>query len=118
MSDIAMTLAFLRDINAPLITERPVTLLMQGDAMAQTIRVILMDDGKRVELDAYTATGYLIRADGVKIPCESSIGDSVIDITLNAHCYAVPGPFAMNVRVSGADGMKRTIAPPDRCSCF
>lgn len=109
MSKIPMILPYTRDINASLVTERPLTLMMQGDARAQTIRIYMMDDGEEASLDGMSANGYLIRSDGVKVPCKGTIKENVIDVTLNDHCYAVPGAYAMHIRISDGSGAKRTI---------
>lgn len=109
MSKIPMILPYTKDINASLVTERPLTLMMQGDARAQTIRIYMMDDGEEASLEGMSANGYLIRADGVKVPCEGTIKENVIDVTLNDHCYAVPGAYAMYIRISDGSGTKRTV---------
>lgn len=109
MSKIPMILPYTKDINASLVTERPLTLMMQGDAKAQTIRIYMMDDGETASLEGMSANGYLIRADGVKVPCEGTIQENVIDVTLNDHCYAVPGAYAMYIRISDGSGAKRTV---------
>lgn len=109
MSDKPMILPFLKDINAPLGTDRPVTLLMQGDKLAQTIRIVLMDDGEKADIAGYAATGYMLRADGVKVPCKGTVEENTISVPLDEHCYAAPGPFAMYVRISKEGGMRRTV---------
>lgn len=106
---MTMPLVFLKDINAPLMTDRPVTLLMQGDAQAQTIFVVMMDDGKDADLTGFSATGYMLRGDGVKVPCKGTIEENVVTVPLNEHCYAVPGAYAMFVRISNGEGIKRTV---------
>ena len=110
MTEIPMILSFKKDINAPLVTETPVTLLMQGDANAQTIRIEMTDKGQPAALDGYEADGYLIREDGYKVTCEGAIEGGVVTVPLNAHCYAVPGAYVAYVRIKSADAeTRRTI---------
>lgn len=110
MTNIPMILSFNKDVNAPLVTELPVTLMMQGDANAQTIRIEMMDKGQPAVLDGYDADGYLIREDGYKVMCSGTVEGNVIEVPLNAHCYAVPGAYAAFVRIKTADAQtRRTI---------
>jgi hypothetical protein len=110
MVEIPMILPFKKDVNAPLVTENPVTLMMQGDANAQTIRIEMTDKGKPASLEGYEADGYLIREDGHKVMCRGAIGGNVVTVPLNEHCYAVPGAYAAYVRIKTPDAQtRRTI---------
>lgn len=107
MTEIPMILSFNKDVNAPLVTELPVTLMMQGDANAQTIRIEMTDKGQPAVLDGYDVDGYLIREDGYKVMCGGTVEGNVIEVPLNAHCYAVPGAYAAFVRLKSADAQTR-----------
>jgi hypothetical protein len=107
MTEIPMILSFKKDVNAPLVTETPVTLMMQGDANAQTIRIEMTENGAPAVLDGYDAEGYLIREDGYKVMCGGTVEGNVITVPLNAHCYAVPGAYAAFVRIKTADAQTR-----------
>ena len=110
MIEIPMILPFKKDVNAPLVTENPVTLMMQGDANAQTIRIEMMDKGQPASLEGYEADGYLIREDGHKVMCKGAIKGNVVTVPLNEHCYAVPGAYAAYVRIKTPDAQtRRTI---------
>lgn len=110
MTEIPMILLYKKDINAPLVTERPVTLMMQGDSKAQTIRIELTEKGQPAELDGYVADGYVIREDGHKVMCAGTIEGNVVTVPLNEHCYAVPGSYAAFVRIKTPDAQtRRTI---------
>lgn len=110
MTEIPMILSFKKDVNAPLVTETPVTLMMQGDANAQTIRIEMTDKGQPASLEGYEADGYLIREDGHKVMCRGAIEGNVVTVPLNEHCYAVPGAYAAYVRIKTPDAQtRRTI---------
>ena len=110
MSGLTTPLPFERDIRTALATLRPVGLMMEGDAKAHTIRIVVTDGGKPAALEGYTASGYMIRADGVKVPVKAQASGNVVTAKLNDHCYAVPGPYAMYVRASNVDtGEKVTL---------
>lgn len=110
MVEIPMILPFKKDVNAPLVTENPVTLMMQGDANAQTIRIEMTDKGQPASLEGYEADGYLIREDGHKVMCRGAIEGNVVTVPLNEHCYTVPGAYAAYVRIKTPDAQtRRTI---------
>ena len=110
MTEIPMILPYKKDVNAPLVTENPVTLMMQGDANAQTIRIEMTDKGQPASLEGYEADGYLIREDGHKVKCKGTIAGNVVTVPLNEHCYAVPGAYAAYVRIKTPDAQtRRTI---------
>lgn len=110
MTEIPMILLYKKDVNAPLVTENPVTLMMQGDANAQTIRIEMTDKGQPARLEGYEADGYLIREDGRKVMCRGAVEGNVVTVTLNEHCYAVPGAYAAYVRIKTPDAQtRRTI---------
>ena len=107
MTEIPMILTYKKDVNAPLATEKPVTLLMQGDAMAQTIRIEMTGGNAPADLTGYEADGYLLREDGRKVMCAGTVEGNTITVPLNEHCYAVPGAYAMFVRIKTADAQTR-----------
>lgn len=110
MIEIPMILPFKKDVNAPLVTENPVTLMMQGDANAQTIHIEMTDKGQPASLEGYEADGYLIREDGHKVMCRGAIEGNVVTVPLNEHCYTVPGAYAAYVRIKTPDAQtRRTI---------
>ena len=107
---IAMPIRFEIDKGAPLVTRVLQTLLMEGDDSANEIVVALTDGNEPVALDGYAASAEMQRGDGNKVPCECSISGNVVTAKLNAHCYAVPGRYTLNLRLTHAGtGMKRTI---------
>ena len=50
---VAMKLSYKQDIKDPLVTQAPVTLLMQGDNQANVIELTLMDGASPASLDGY-----------------------------------------------------------------
>ena len=79
---VAMTLAFRTDVNAPLVTHRPVTLMMQGDDRANVIELTMVDGDTPLNLDEYSAELYLGRKDGVKVRCPGTVAGNVAKVTL------------------------------------
>lgn len=108
---ISMPIRIEIDKNKPLITHAQQGDLVEGDALAQDIRVRLVDREAPVILTGYTATAEMQRADGKKVPCDTKIAeDDTIAILLNAHCYAVPGDFMLALRLFEPEtGVRRTI---------
>lgn len=105
---VAMTLAFRTDVNAPLVTHRPVTLMMQGDDRANVIELTMVDGDTPLNLDGYSAVLYLGRKDGVKVRCPGTVAGNVAKVTLQAECYSVPGPYAAVMKLTGPEE-KRTV---------
>ena len=106
---VAMKLAYKRDINDPLVTQAPVTLLMQGDNQANVIELTLMDGATPASLSGYTATVYLQRADGVRVRCPGSVSGNVATVTLQAECYSVPGQYAAVMKLSGPNELRTVL---------
>lgn len=105
---VAMTLAFRRDVNAPLVTHMPVTLMMQGDDRANVIELTMVDGDTPLNLDGYSAVLYLGRKDGVRVRCPGTVAGNVAKVTLQAECYSVPGPYAATMKLTGPEE-KRTV---------
>ena len=105
---VAMTLAFRTDVNAPLVTHMPVTLMMQGDDRANVIELTMMDGDTPLNLDGYSAVLYLGRKDGVRVRCPGTVAGNVAKVTLQAECYSVPGPYAAMMKLTGSEE-KRTV---------
>lgn len=105
---VAMTLAFRTDVNAPLVTHMPVTLMMQGDDRANVIELTMVDGDTPLNLDGYSAVLYLGRKDGVKVRCPGTVAGNVAKVTLQAECYSVPGPYAAVMKLTGPEE-KRTV---------
>lgn len=106
---VAMKLAYKRDINGPLVTQAPVTLLMQGDNQANVIELTLMDGASPASLDGYTATVYLKRADGVQVRCPGTVSGNVATVPLQAECYSVPGQYAAVMKLSGLNELRTVL---------
>jgi len=106
---VAMKLAYKQDIKDPLVTQAPVTLLMQGDNQANVIELTLMDGASPASLDGYTATVYLQRADGVQVRCPGSVSGNVATVPLQAECYSVPGQYAAIMKLSGPNELRTVL---------
>lgn len=78
------------DINAPLVTDMPTTLLMQGDSLANELVLELTDSGEPVSLTGQTASCYLMRQDGVRVYNPGTITGNVVTVPLAAECYSLP----------------------------
>lgn len=106
---VAMKLAYKQDIKDPLVTQAPVTLLMQGDNQANVIELTLMDGATPASLSGYTATVYLQRADGVQVRCPGSVSGNVATVPLQAECYSVPGQYAAVMKLSGPNELRTVL---------
>lgn len=106
---VAMRLSYKQDINDPLVTQAPVTLLMQGDNQANVIELTLMDGATPASLDGYTATVYLQRADGVQVRCPGTVSGNVASVPLQAECYSVPGQYAAIMKLSGPNELRTVL---------
>ena len=106
---VAMKLTYKQDIKDPLVTQAPVTLLMQGDNQANVIELTLMDGASPASLDGYTATVYLQRADGVRVRCPGSVSGNVATVPLQAECYSVPGQYAAIMKLSGPNELRTVL---------
>ena len=105
----AMKLAYKRDVNDPLVTFCPDTLLMRGDKGANIIELTVMDGGSPADLSGYTAVVMFQRpGDSDKIRCPGSISGNVISVTLLGDCYAYSGQYYASL-VLDASGFTRTM---------
>lgn len=106
---VAMKLAYKRDINDPLVTFCPETLLMRGDREANVIELTVMDGSSPVDLSGYTAVVMFQRpGDSDKIRCPGSISGNVISVPLLADCYAYSGQYYASL-VLNVSGFTRTM---------
>ena len=106
---VAMKLAYKRDINDPLVTFCPGTLLMRGDREANVIELTVMDGSSPADLSGYTVVVMFQRpGDSDKIRCPGSISGNVISVPLLADCYAYSGQYYASL-VLNASGFTRTI---------
>lgn len=106
---VAMRLSYKKDIKDPLVTQAPVTLLMQGDNQANVIELTLMDGASPASLDGYSATVYLQRADGVQVRCPGTVSGNVATVPLQAECYSVPGQYAAIMKLSGPNELRTVL---------
>ena len=105
----AMKLAYKRDINDPLVTFCPATLLMRGDREANVIELTVMDGSSPADLSGHTAVVMFQRpGDSDKIRCPGSISGNVISVTLLGDCYAYSGQYYASL-VLDANGFTRTM---------
>lgn len=108
MGNLQMQMVFRREVSAPLLVQSPVTLLKQGDSDANVLIVDLYDKGEAADASGHTVSGYLLRADGNRVPLEGSVAGNRVTVQMNKHCYLVPGPYGAFVRLVKGD-FKRTI---------
>lgn len=105
----AMKLAYKRDVNDPLVTFCPDTLLMRGDKGANIIELTVMDGSSPADLSGHTAVVMFQRpGDSDKIRCPGSISGNVISVTLLGDCYAYSGQYYASL-VLDASGFTRTM---------
>ena len=108
MDDLQMQMIFKRDLSAPLLVQTPVTLLKQGDSEANALVIDLYNGSEETDASGYTVSGYLLRADGARVPLEGNVNGRRVTVGLNKHCYLVPGPYGAFVRLTKGE-FKRTI---------
>ena len=110
MPDIKMPLEYRVDVRAPLTIQPLVTLLMEGDAQANELRVSLFDGETPLDLSGLSVGGSFTRADGAEVPITGSVEGNVVKAVLDEYCYAVPGPFGLYVQLLDSLGdVKRTV---------
>ncbi len=105
----SMILSFERDINDPLITFCPATLLARGDQNANIIRLTVMDGNAPADLSGNTAIVLFQRpGDSYVVRCPGSVSGNVISVTLLGDCYLYAGQYYASLRLD-ADGFTRTM---------
>ena len=105
----SMTLAFERDINDPLITFCPATLLARGDQNANIIKLTVMDGNAPTDLSGNTAVVLFQRpGDSYIVRCPGSVAGNVISVTLLGDCYIYAGQYYASL-ILDANGFTRTM---------
>lgn len=105
----SMILSFERDINDPLITFCPATLLARGDQNANIIKLTVMDGNAPADLSGNTAVVLFQRpGDSYVVRCPGSVSGNVISATLLGDCYIYAGQYYASL-ILDADGFTRTM---------
>lgn len=105
----SMILSFERDINDPLITFCPATLLARGDQNANVIKLTVMDGNAPADLSGYTAVVLFQRpGDSYVVRCPGSVSGNEISVTLLGDCYLYSGQYYASL-ILDADGFTRTM---------
>jgi len=105
----SMILSFERDINDPLITFCPATLLARGDQNANIIKLTVMDGNAPADLSGNTAVVLFQRpGDSYVVRCPGSVSGNVISVTLLGDCYLYAGQYYASLKLD-ADGFTRTM---------
>lgn len=105
----SMILSFERDINDPLITFCPATLLARGDQNANIIKLTVMDGNAPADLSGNTAVVLFQRpGDSYVVRCPGSVSGNVISATLLGDCYVYAGQYYASL-ILDADGFTRTM---------
>lgn len=105
----SMILSFERDINDPLITFCPATLLARGDQNANIIKLTVMDGNAPADLSGNTAVILFQRpGDSYVVRCPGSVSGNVISVTLLGDCYLYAGQYYASL-ILDADGFTRTM---------
>ena len=105
----SMILSFERDINDPLITFCPATLLARGDKNANIIKLTVMDGNAPTDLSGNTAVVLFQRpGDSYVVRCPGSVSGNVISVTLLGDCYIYAGQYYASL-ILDADGFTRTM---------
>lgn len=105
----SMILSFGRDINDPLITFCPATLLARGDRNANVIKLTVMDGNAPADLSGNTAVVLFQRpGDSYVVRCHGSVSGNVVSVTLLGDCYLYSGQYYASL-ILDADGFTRTM---------
>lgn len=105
----SMILSFDRDINDPLITFCPATLLARGDRNANIIKLTVMDGNAPADLSGNTAVVLFQRpGDSYVVRCPGSVSGNEISATLLGDCYLYSGQYYASL-ILDADGFTRTM---------
>lgn len=105
----SMILSFERDINDPLITFWPATLLARGDQNANIIKLTVMDGNEPADLSGNTAVVLFQRpGDSYVVRCPGSVSGNVISVTLLGDCYLYAGQYYASL-ILDANGFTRTM---------
>lgn len=105
----SMILSFERDINDPLITFCPATLLARGDQNANIIKLTVMDRNAPADLSGNTAVVLFQRpGDSYVVRCPGSVSGNEISVTLLGDCYLYSGQYYASL-ILDADGFTRTM---------
>lgn len=105
----SMILSFERDINDPLITFCPATLLARGDQNANIIKLTVMDGNTPTDLSGNTAVVLFQRpGDSYVVRCPGSVSGNVVSVTLLGDCYLYSGQYYASL-ILDADGFTRTM---------
>lgn len=105
----SMVLSFERDVNDPLITFCPATLLARGDQNANIIKLTVMDGNAPADLSGNTAVVLFQRpGDSYVVRCPGSVSGNVISATLLGDCYVYAGQYYASL-ILDADGFTRTM---------
>lgn len=105
----SMILSFERDINDPLITFCPATLLARGDRNANIIKLTVMDGNTPADLSGNTAVVLFQRpGDSYVVRCPGSVSSNVISATLLGDCYLYSGQYYASL-ILDADVFTRTM---------
>lgn len=103
---MARVIQYRLDASAPMPAVTTPALMMQGDNLADSIQVQL----EGANLAGYTATYYLEREDGVRVPVDGTIDGDTVTVTLTEPCYRVPGSYNGLLRIANKEtGERRTI---------
>lgn len=100
MADLATHLNFTADLDRGVQLTELKPALLSGDVMAHRFVVDCLRDGRPVPLAGATVQGYLVRADETTVLIPGTTSGSAAVVTLPADCYAVPGRFALVIRVT------------------
>lgn len=105
----SMILSFERDIDDPLITFCPATLLARGDQNANIIRLTVMDGNAPADLSGNTAVVLFQRpGDSYVVRCPGTVSGNVISVMLLGECYLYAGQYYASLKLD-ADGFTRTM---------
>lgn len=107
---VPMKMQYTVDLNAPLTMQEAGTLMVEGDNLANTIRIEVVDGDTPATLDGCSATAYMIRSDGYKPFVACTVEGNVIQAALTASFYAVSGRYHLFVRLTNTkDNTRRTL---------
>lgn len=92
--------AFRCDLSKPLQSSPIGGIMMEGDALADELKIDVYSGTQAADLTGYEASGAMVRSDGSQAPLAGTIAGNAVHVTLDERCYAISGSFTAFVRLT------------------
>lgn len=92
--------AFRCDLSKPLITRPIGGIMMEGDALADELKIDVYSGAQAADLTGCAASGAMVRRDGSQVPLDGALAGNIVSVIFDERCYAVSGSFTAFVRLT------------------